>query len=44
MPEKEEFARLAKDWRSALVLLPTFGLMLLRDLTFGIMPAASSPY
>jgi SulP family sulfate permease len=37
MAEKEEFARLAKDWRSALVLLPTFGLTLLRDLTFGII-------
>lgn len=37
MAEKEEFVRLAKDWRSALVLVPTFALTLLKDLTFGIV-------
>ncbi len=37
MAEKEEFVRLAKDWRSALVLVPTFALTLLEDLTFGIV-------
>lgn len=37
MAEKEEFVRLAKDWRSALVLIPTFALTLLKDLTFGIV-------
>lgn len=37
MAEKGEFARLLRDWRSASVLLATFGLTLLRDLTFGIV-------
>jgi len=36
MAEKGEFVRLIKDWRSAAVLLATFGLTLLRDLTAGI--------
>jgi SulP family sulfate permease len=26
-----------KDWRSAVVLIPTFALTLLKDLTFGII-------
>ena len=33
MAEKAEFARLLGDWRSAAVLLATFGLTLVRDLT-----------
>jgi SulP family sulfate permease len=37
MAEKAEFARLLKDWRTAAVLLATFGLTLLRDLTAGIV-------
>ena len=37
MAEKEEFIRLGKDWRSAAVLVPTFALTLLKDLTFGIV-------
>jgi sulfate permease, SulP family len=37
MAEKEEFVKLAKNWRSALVLVPTFALTLLKDLTFGII-------
>ncbi|MEI6202397.1 MAG: SulP family inorganic anion transporter, partial [Enhydrobacter sp.] len=37
MAEKAEFARLLRDWRSALVLLATFGLTLLEDLTTGII-------
>jgi hypothetical protein len=37
MVEKDEFIRLSKDWRSAVVLLPTFGLTLLKYLTFGIV-------
>jgi SulP family sulfate permease len=36
MAEKREFVRLLGDWRTALVLLATFGLTLLRDLTTGI--------
>lgn len=37
MAEKHEFLRLLGDWRSALVLIATFGLTLLKDLTFGIV-------
>jgi len=37
MAEKEEFVRLVKDWRSAVVLVPTFALTLFKDLTFGIV-------
>jgi SulP family sulfate permease len=37
MAEKEEFVNLLHDWRTALVLLATFGLTLLKDLTFGII-------
>jgi SulP family sulfate permease len=37
MAEKREFFRLLGDWRSALVLIATFGLTLVKDLTFGIV-------
>jgi SulP family sulfate permease len=37
MAEKREFAELLRDWRSALVLLATFGLTIAKDLTFGIV-------
>ena len=37
MAEKEEFIRLLHGWRSAVVLLATFGLTLLEDLTIGII-------
>ncbi|QOZ55420.1 SulP family inorganic anion transporter [Bradyrhizobium sp. CCBAU 53338] len=37
MAEKEEFVRLVKNWRSAAVLVPTFALTLLKDLTSGIV-------
>lgn len=37
MAEQAEFARLLKAWPTALVLLATFGLTLLRDLTWGIV-------
>jgi SulP family sulfate permease len=37
MAEKAEFARLLRDWRTAAVLLATFGLTLARDLTAGIV-------
>jgi SulP family sulfate permease len=37
MAEKAEFARLLTDWRTAAVLLATFGLTLVRDLTTGII-------
>jgi SulP family sulfate permease len=37
MAEKAEFVRLLRDWRTAAVLLATFGLTLLRDLTTGIV-------
>ena len=37
MAEKGEFARLLKDPRTAAVLLATFGVTLLKDLTFGII-------
>ena len=37
MAEKEEFVALLRDWRSAVVLIPTLALTLLKDLTFGII-------
>jgi SulP family sulfate permease len=37
MAEKAEFARLLRDWRTGAVLLATFGLTLVRDLTSGII-------
>jgi SulP family sulfate permease len=37
MAEKEEFIRLLRDWRTAAVLIATFGLTLVKDLTFGIV-------
>jgi sulfate permease, SulP family len=37
MAEKEEFFHLLHDWRSAAVLIATFGLTLIEDLTFGIV-------
>jgi SulP family sulfate permease len=37
MAEKKEFAALLRDWRSAAVLLATFGLTLAKDLTWGIV-------
>ena len=37
MAEKAEFARLLRNWRTAAVLLATFGLTLIRDLTSGIV-------
>lgn len=37
MAEKEEFVRLLKDWRAAAVLLTTFGLTLIEDLSVGII-------
>jgi SulP family sulfate permease len=37
MAEKEDFVRMLYGWRSASVLLATFGLTLLEDLTFGII-------
>ena len=37
MAEKGEFARLLGDWRTAAVLLATFGVTLAKDLTFGII-------
>ena len=37
MAEKEEFLRLLHDRRSASVLIATFGLTLIEDLTFGIV-------
>jgi SulP family sulfate permease len=37
MAEKAEFARLLADWRTAAVLLATFGLTLVKDLMFGIV-------
>jgi sulfate permease, SulP family len=37
MAEKAEFRRLLGDWRTASVLLATFGLTLVKDLTFGIV-------
>jgi sulfate permease, SulP family len=37
MAEKAEFVRLLRQWPSALVLATTFGLTLVKDLTFGIV-------
>jgi SulP family sulfate permease len=37
MAEKLEFVRLLRDWRPAMVLLTTFGLTLVKDLTYGIV-------
>jgi len=37
MAEKAEFVRLVRDWRTGSVLLATFGLTLVRDLTTGIV-------
>jgi sulfate permease, SulP family len=37
MAEKEEFLHLLHDWRGASVLLATFGLTLIEDLTVGII-------
>jgi SulP family sulfate permease len=37
MAEKEDFLRLLHDWREASVLMATFGLTLIEDLTFGII-------
>ena len=37
MAEKEAFLRLLHDWRSAAMLIATFGLTVIEDLTFGIV-------
>jgi SulP family sulfate permease len=37
MAEKEEFLTLLGKWPSAIVLIATFGLTLVKDLTFGIV-------
>lgn len=37
MAEKAEFVALLRNWRTAVVLLATFGLTLVKDLTFGIV-------
>ncbi len=37
MAEKQEFARLLRSWRTAAVLLTTFAVTMLRDLTTGII-------
>jgi SulP family sulfate permease len=37
MAEKAEFARLMRNWPTAAVLLATFGLTLIKNLTFGIV-------
>lgn len=37
MAEKREFVRLLSDWRGAAVLLATFGLTMIEDLTTGII-------
>jgi SulP family sulfate permease len=37
MAEKEEFLNMLRDWRTAVVLLATFGVTLGMDLTFGIL-------
>ena len=37
MAERAEFLRLLRDWKSAVVLLATFGITLAKDLTFGIV-------
>ena len=37
MAEKREFAHLLRNWSTAIVLLLTFGLTLVADLTVGII-------
>jgi SulP family sulfate permease len=37
MAEKREFVHLLRDWRTALVLIATFGLTLVVNLTAGII-------
>ena len=37
MAEKEDFLLLLRDWRGGGVLIATFGLTLIEDLTFGII-------
>jgi len=37
MAEKAEFARLVRDWRTGAVLIATFGLTVVKDLTTGIL-------
>jgi SulP family sulfate permease len=37
MAEKREFAVLLRNWRTAAVLVPTFGLTIVEDLTYGIV-------
>jgi len=37
MAEKKEFAALLRDWRTGAVLIATFGLTLVKDLTWGIV-------
>ncbi len=37
MAEKAEFVRLLRDWRTAAMLMATFGLTLVKDLTAGII-------
>lgn len=37
MAEKDEFGRLLQEWQGAAVVLTTFGLTLVRDLTTGII-------
>ncbi|MBR0897707.1 SulP family inorganic anion transporter [Bradyrhizobium tropiciagri] len=37
MAEKEDFLHLIRRWRGAVVLVPTFGLTVFEDLTFGII-------
>jgi SulP family sulfate permease len=37
MAEKAEFVRLIEDWRSGIVLFPTFALTLIENLTVGIL-------
>jgi SulP family sulfate permease len=37
MIEKKEFALLLRDWRTAVVLLATFGMTIVEDLTTGIV-------
>ena len=37
MPEKREFAVLLRNWRTAAVLVSTFGLTIVEVLTYGIV-------
>jgi SulP family sulfate permease len=37
MAERAEFVRLLRNWRTAAVLIATFGLTLLKDFTAGII-------